>query len=258
MNCRELTNDQMLAPNAEASNHLAACEDCRERQKAMTLAARALRAMVGESAFPESNDRAVRAAIPRLAVDAARRRPAGWWQVVAAAAVLLAAVGGGLKWAESRRPAVPAGAIASSKEEPAPDGRAFLPANTTVQPPGPDNKIAPVPPPVDPAPDTVKPPIPEPPQPPPPQPPGGTGFVAQGPIPPPPTPPVIPPPDVKVPPLVGRVPRDAAGIVECMQIVKGLLGSSEPVSCDLDGDGKTGVADAMIAARLAAAARRTR
>ncbi|MCE9582446.1 MAG: hypothetical protein K8T20_08140 [Planctomycetes bacterium] len=250
MTCQELANDQMLAPTAEASSHLAGCEDCRERQKAVTLAARALRAMAGESAFPESNDRAIRAAIPQLAADAARRRPAGWWQVAAAAAVLLVAVGGGLKWAE--RKASPPAERAMAKAENVPAGEVAVPVKPSPDTSKPVDHEVPRPlPPGD--------PIPKPPDPPPadpviPKPPGGTGFVARGPEP----PPDVTPKPVPLPPPTGKVPRDSAGVVDCMQIVKGLLGSGEPVSCDLNEDGQTGVADAMLAARLAAAERRAR
>ncbi len=242
MTCTELTNDQMLAPTAEASSHLAGCEECRERQHAVALAVRAMRALAGEHTVPDANDMIIRAAIPQLAADAARRRPAGWWQVAAAAAVLLAAVIGGLKFTGSR-PAPSGKAVVADRDEP---GAARPPADVVKISPPP--VIAEPPPPVDPK--VPPPPDPTPVDPKDPEPPGGRGYLAGGELPPIADPPAVHPP----PPGLPR-PADSladATVADCMEIMRTVLGEGEPVARDYNGDGVTDIIDAYIVARRVA------
>jgi len=246
MTCNELTNDQMLAPTAEGSSHLSECEECRERQQAVMLATRALRALADERPVPDANDEVIRAAIPQLAADAARRRPAGWWQVAAAAAVLLAAVIGGLKFAAARE--TPShGKVAGIEENPPARGTEKPPPDPgTVKDPG---GIAPIPPkdptpnpPVDPDPGVKPPPDPEPSPPP-----GGRGFLAGGDLPPLPKPPVDPVPPPHLPQPAGVL--GDLSVADCMEIMRTVIGEGEPVSRDINGDGLTDVADALIVAK---------
>lgn len=240
MTCRELTNDQMLAPTAEVSSHLAGCLACRERQQAVMLAARALRALAGERPVPDANDFVIRAAIPGFAADAARRRPAGWWQVAAAAAVLLAAVAGALKYASGPVPARPPTEVAAvtpppAVPDPAPGWTA--PKPDVTPPPGPDV--------------TPRPPDPTPEPEPPPQPPDGRGYLAGGELPPLPKPPDrTPVPPTPLPRPSGTL--SDVTVADCMDIMRTVLGEGEPVSRDLNGDGVTDVVDAYIAARRVA------
>ncbi|MCC6742161.1 MAG: hypothetical protein IT452_24280 [Planctomycetia bacterium] len=238
MTCRDLTNDQLLAPTAEASSHLAGCLPCRERQQAVLLASRALRALAGERPVPDANDFVVRAAIPDFAADAARRRPAGWWQVAAAAAVLLAGVAGALKYASGPAPIAPTAGIAAI--EPAPAAHDPAPAGWAPKP----DVTPPSKPDV-----TPRPPDPTPEPEPPPRPPDGRGYLAGGDLPPLPQPPA-PDPPTPLPP-----PADTLAditVADCMDIMRTVLGEGEPVSRDLNGDGVTDVVDAYIAARRVA------
>ncbi len=238
MTCTELTNDQLLAPTAEASSHLAGCAACRDRQQAVTLAVRALRAMAGERTVPDANDMILRAAIPQLAADAARRRPAGWWQVAAAAAVLLASVVGGLQYTASRQAPARRPAVAEV-EHPA------LPAPGLVQVTPPPVKPEPLPP-VDPK--VTPPPVPEDPKLP--EPPTGRGYLAGGEL-----PPIADPPPVHPPPPGLPKPADSladATVADCMEIMRTVLGEGEPVSRDYNGDGVTDIIDAYIAAKRVA------
>ncbi|KAF0245486.1 MAG: actin associated protein Wsp1 [Planctomycetota bacterium] len=246
MTCNELTNDQMLAPTAAGSSHLSECEECRERQQAVILATRALRALADERPVPEANDQVIRAAIPQLAADAARRRPAGWWQVAAAAAVLLAAVIGGLKYA-AVRDAPSTGTVAgNTDDQPARGTERPSPDPGTVKDPGgtaPTPPIDPTPiPPLDPGPGVKTPPDLEPPPPP-----GGRGYLAGGDLPPLPKPPVDPGPPPHLPQPAG-VPGDLS-VADCMEIMRTVIREGEPVSRDINGDGLTDVADALIVAK---------
>lgn len=216
------------------------CEECRERQRAVTLAVRALRALADERPVPDANDMIIRAAIPQLAADAARRRPAGWWQVAAAAAVLLAAVIGGLKY-RSDHETPPAGGRATAQVDAPADRQPpdpGIPGIPPVKPPD-DPKVGV---PADPKPDPTPPsPDPEP------APPGGRGFLAGGELPPLPKPPDRTPPPPRLPEPAGLL-ADVT-VADCMDIMRTVLGEGEPVSRDLNGDGVTDVADALIAAK---------
>jgi hypothetical protein len=238
MTCSELTNDVMLAPTAEASSHLAGCEECRERQRAVSLAVRALRALADERPVPKANEDAIFAALPQLAADAARRRPAAWWQVGAAAAVLMAAILGGLKFAGERE-TPPADRVAERTD--APEPLAFVKPPPVTDPSDPKPPVDPVPPV---KPDPVVKPQPDPdPDPPPP----GHGFLAGGELPPLPKPPVDPVPPPQLPQPAGLL--DDVSVADCMDIMRTVLGEGEPVSRDYNGDGRTDVADALIAAK---------
>ncbi|MBI2919805.1 MAG: hypothetical protein HYY18_01820 [Planctomycetes bacterium] len=243
MNCTELTNDLLLAPTVDASDHLAACAECRDRQKVVALTARALRALGDDTELPERNDSTVRAAIAGIARDAARRRPAGWGSVAAAAALLLAAGIGGFKYATRRVDPAAGSETVASQPAPVPPSVApkGLPGAEPVIPGGPTDVRPP---------DnggTAKPPDPEPepPSEPLPQPPPGEGFLAGGELPPIPAegriarPPDVPPqPEEKL--LTSG---------DCLAIMKGVVGATAPAALDLNGDGECNVADALIAAR---------
>lgn len=235
MDCTELTNDLLLAPTVDASDHLAACGACRDRQKVVALAVRALRALGDEVELPERNDAAVREAIAGIARDAARRRPAGWGSVAAAAALLLAAGIGGFKYA-TRRVDIPAptGAVASRPAPPVKETPELPEIRTENPPPETGGTTKP--------PDETPKPPPEEPLP---QPPPGEGFLAGGELPPlPKEGRIARPPDVPPQPEEKLL---TSG--DCLAIMKGVVGASEPAALDLNGDGECDVADALIAAR---------
>jgi hypothetical protein len=278
LSCDGLTNDVLLAPTAEASAHLDACEACRERQREVTLAVRALRAMPLEEPVPDANDAAIRAAIPGLALAAGRRQPSSWWSVAAAAALVLAGVWAGVRFSggtssDAIRPeervtdrGEPDGA---GKRTTDPGSRTTDPGSRTSDPgsrtpdPGPQT---PDPRPKPPDLGTKPPdPIPQPPDPAPAdpdRPPGGTGPTARGPVPEPPPDDttggrVLPPPDPdpKPPGPLPVRPREVTA-ADCLRIMKGIVGEAEPATCDLNGDGVTDAVDALIAAKRIAGKRK--
>jgi len=243
MNCNRITNDLLLAPTAEVSAHLSECADCRERQKIVALTARALRAMADDLPVPSKVDDAIRAAIPRMAMDAARRRPSSWWSAAAAAALLLAAGLGGYVMS-TRHPdqEPPRGGNETAAEGTKP----VTGAGDAVRPPvRPDPPVVPNPPPVVPKPPEVAEKPPDPPA-------GGVTPFDGMPL--PPVPPdsgrvVVRPPDKpETPPEETKV----VTIADCMRIMQGVVGAAEPAALDLNDDGTTDVADALLAARAVA------